>query len=152
MAGSLLLVCRANLCRSPMAEAVYRRHATALQLDEVASAGVWAASRGERADPRALAALKRHELELPKKWRSRRLVAEDLGRYDWVLALDATVLAALRELWPAAPARRVRLLLDQLPALDPMQGQDVPDPYYSTTAAFDQALDLIERSVPYFRG
>ncbi len=148
MAGALLLVCRANLCRSPMAEAVYRRHAAALQLDEVASAGVWAASRGEPVDPRALATLKRHELELPKKWRSRRVVAEDLGRYDWVLALDATVLQGLRQLWPAAPARRVRLLLDQLPG---HEGQDVPDPYYSTTAAFDQALDLIERSVPYFR-
>lgn len=148
MASSLLLVCRANLCRSPMAEIVYRTCAPAMQLERVASAGVWAGPRGEAMDPRARAALERRKYTVNPKWRSRRVLPEDLAKFDLVLALDATVLKALQELWPATPPHRLRLLLDHLPGFE---GQDVPDPYYSSAAGFDRALDLIERSVAGFR-
>lgn len=147
--SSLLLVCRANLCRSPMAEVVYRTCAPAMGLQRVASAGVWAAPRGEPMDGRARAALERREYEPNAKWRSRPVVPEDLAKFDLILAMDATVLEALQKLWPGTPPRRLRLLLDQMPG---HEGQDVPDPYYSTAAAFDRSLDLIERSVPHFKG
>lgn len=149
MAASLLLVCRANLCRSPMAEQVYRTCAPALRLERVASAGVWAAARGEPMDPRARAALSRRQYEVSAKWRSRRVVSEDLAKFDLILAMDAVVLKALQTLWPGTPPQRLRLLLDHLPGFE---GQDVPDPYYSTAAAFDRSLDLIERSVAGFKG
>lgn len=149
MAGSLLLVCRANLCRSPMAEQVYRTCAPAMQIERVASAGVWAAPRGEAMDPRARAALERRKYQVNPKWRSRRVVPEDLAKFDLILAMDAVVLKALQELWPGTPPQRLRLLLDHLPGFE---GQDVPDPYYSTAAAFDRSLELIERSVAGFKG
>lgn len=130
-----------------MAEVVYRTCAPAMRLERVASAGVWAGPRGEPMDPRARAALERRKYTPNPKWRSRRVVPEDLAKFDFVLALDAVVLKALQELWPGTPRHRLHLLLDHLPG---HVGQDVPDPYYSSAAGFDRALDLIERSVPSF--
>lgn len=131
-----------------MAEAVFRTCAPALGLDRVASAGVYAGPRGEPMDPRARAALERRQYSPDKKWRSRRVQPEDLAKFDLILAMDTVVLDALRELWPGVPAHRVRLLLDHLPG---HEGQDVPDPYFSSANGFDRALDLIERSVGGFR-
>ncbi|MBN8506658.1 MAG: low molecular weight phosphotyrosine protein phosphatase [Burkholderiales bacterium] len=146
---SLLLVCRANLCRSPMAEAVFRAVAPALGLDRVASAGISAAPRGgEAMDPRARAALERRQYTVDKKWRSRRVVPEDLAKFHLILAMDGYVLEELREMWPGVPKHRVHLLLDHLPG---MEGEDVPDPYYSSAIGFDVALDLIETAVANFK-
>lgn len=131
-----------------MAEAVFSACAPALGLTQVASAGVWAAPRGEPVDPRARAALERRQYSLDRKWRSRRVKPEDLARFHTVLALDATVLKALQQQWPNTPGRRIRLLLDDLPG---HAGQDVPDPYYSTPAAFERAMDLIEAATGAFK-
>ncbi len=146
MAGAaVLLVCRANLCRSPMAEVVFRTCAPALGIARVASAGVNAAKRGgEPMDPRARAALEKRQYLVDKKWRSRRVVPEDLAKFDRILALDGYVLEELKEMWPGVPPHRVHLLLDHLPGVE---GEDVPDPYYSSVAGFELALDLIERAV-----
>lgn len=148
MNKALLLVCRANLCRSPMAEVVFRAVAPALGLARVASAGVSASSRPQAMDARARAALERRQYTVDKKWRSRRVVPEDLAKFDLILALDADVLEDLQALWPGVPAHRVRLLMDKVPGLE---GMDVPDPYYSSAIGFDVALDLIERAVASFR-
>jgi protein-tyrosine phosphatase len=146
---SLLLVCRANICRSPMAEIVFRTCAPALGLDRVASAGVRTAPRGGDAmDPRARAALEKRQYTVDKKWRSRRVVPEDLAKFDLILALDADVLEDLQELWPNVPPHRVRLLMQGVPGLE---GMDVPDPYYSSAIGFDVALDLIERAAASFK-
>ncbi len=141
---SILIVCRANLCRSPMAEVVLRACAPAMGVDRVGSAGVWAGSRPEAMDARAKAALERRKYTVPPKWRSRRVSRDDLGQWELILAADAEVLAALRELWPDAPPNRLRLFLDHVPD---HHGQDLPDPYFSSAAGFEAALDLIERSV-----
>ncbi len=148
MTRSVLLVCRANLCRSPMAEVVFRTCAPAMGVERVASAGVWASPRGEVIDARAKAALERRKYTVNPKWRSRRVDVTDLAKFDTILALDAEVLKGLKKLWPGVPEHRVRLLLDHLPGYE---GQDVPDPYFSNAAGFDAALDLIERSVAGFR-
>ncbi|MCZ8235414.1 MAG: low molecular weight phosphotyrosine protein phosphatase [Inhella sp.] len=144
MPESVLFVCRANLCRSAMAEAVLRACAPALGVDRVGSAGVWAATRPQPMDPRARAALERRRYEVPAPWRSRRVSPNDLADWDLILAADHEVLAALQRLWPDAPSSRLRLMLDHLPA---HAGQDVPDPYFCSEAGFEAALTLIEQAV-----
>jgi protein-tyrosine phosphatase len=142
--NSILIVCRANLCRSPMAEVVLRACAPAMGVTRVGSAGAWAGSRPEPMDARAKAALERRKYTVPPKWRSRRVQREDLAQWDLILAADTEVLANLQALWPEAPANRLRLFLDHVPE---HHGQDLPDPYFSSTAGFEAVLDLIERSV-----
>ena len=138
---SLLLVCTANICRSPMAEAVFKAQAAVLGLGRVASAGVRASSRAQSMDARAAAALSRRKYPLEKKWRSRRIEAEDFLRFDHLLAMDEDNLHALRRQCPPELLHKVGLLLDVVPG---REGQEVPDPYFGSAQGFENVLDLIE--------
>jgi len=142
---SVLFVCTANICRSPMAELVARARLNGAGFGPLHSAGARAHPKlGEAIDARAAAALLRHEYTPQKKWRSRRVQVEDFERFDLILAMEAQNLADLRALCPAPLQGKLRLLLDFVPGLE---GQDVPDPYFGPAAGFDQVLALIERGV-----
>ncbi|MBF4461298.1 MULTISPECIES: low molecular weight protein-tyrosine-phosphatase [unclassified Rathayibacter] len=146
-AFAVCFVCTGNICRSPMAEVVLRSLAERAGLAsaiEISSAGTGEWHLGEHADQRALDALERHGLT----GEHHRAQLFDPGRFeelDLVVALDHGHERALRS-WARTEGDRqkVRRLLDFEPGLSP-QG-DVPDPYYSDAAAFDQVLALIERA------
>ena len=140
--AAVLLVCTANICRSPMAEAIFRDKLGDV-FKTVASAGVHADPRGGPVDARAAAALGRHKYSLDRKWRSRRVEPEQLGQYDLVLAMEADHVDALRK--KAAPEHHAKILLltDFVPEL---AGQDVPDPYFGPVQGFDTVIGMIERA------
>ncbi|MBB4843033.1 protein-tyrosine phosphatase [Paucibacter oligotrophus] len=143
---SVLLVCTANLCRSPMAETVLKAlliamgPAAPLDPNRVESAGTRAAPRPQTVDARAAAALQRSGLKADRKFRSRRVVPEDFERFDLVLAMDLENLDDLRRLCPQHLQSRVKLLLDYAPGL---AGHEIPDPYFSPVVAFDRVLGLL---------
>ncbi|MCV2356113.1 low molecular weight phosphotyrosine protein phosphatase [Paucibacter sp. B2R-40] len=147
---SVLFVCTANICRSPMAEVLLKARragfgaGAADAFKQVASAGARAAPRGEPIDARAAAALQRANLQLEKKWRSQRVEDDHFDRYDLILAMEADNLKHLRQQCPPAQQSRLHLLLDFVPG---MAGQDVPDPYFGPAAGFDHVLALLERGV-----
>lgn len=140
--AAVLLVCTANICRSPMAEAIFRARLGEV-FGTVASAGVNADPRGGPVDARAAAALARHHYALDRKWRSHRVDPEQLGHFDLVLAMEAEHVEALRK--QAAPEQHARILLltDFVPEL---AGQDVPDPYFGPATGFDAVIGMIERA------
>ncbi|NCT83295.1 MAG: low molecular weight phosphotyrosine protein phosphatase [Comamonadaceae bacterium] len=139
---AVLVVCTANICRSPMAEAIFRARLGEV-FQTIASAGVHADPHGGPVDARAAAALARHDYALERKWRSCRVEPEQLGRYDLVLAMEAEHVQALRK--KAAPEHHARILLltDFVPE---MAGQDIPDPYFGPVAGFDAVIGMIERA------
>lgn len=140
--AAVLLVCTANICRSPMAEAIFRARLGEV-FKTIASAGVHADPRGGPVDARAAAALARHHYSLDRKWRSRRVQPDELGQYDLVLVMEAEHVDALRR--KAAPAHhaRITLLTDFVPEL---AGQDVPDPYFGPVQGFDVVIGMLERA------
>jgi protein-tyrosine phosphatase len=140
--SAVLLVCTANICRSPMAEAIFKAKLGEV-FKTIASAGVHADPRGGPVDARAAAALDRHHYSLDRKWRSRRVEPEQLGQYDLVLVMEADHVEALRK--KAAPEHhaRIALLTDYVPE---MAGQDIPDPYFGPVAGFDAVIGMIERA------
>jgi protein-tyrosine phosphatase len=139
---SILFVCTANQCRSPMAEVLFKaRFGAELR---VQSAGVRTGPRGQPMDARAAAALHRHGFKLEKKWRSRQVEAADFEAFDLILVMEAQHLQDLRAVCPPELQPKLRLLLDFVPGFE---GQDLPDPYFGPTQGFDQALALILRSV-----
>jgi len=140
----LLLVCAANLCRSPMAEAVLRLRAPELGLTEVHSAGVFASSRAHPVDKRALTVLEQRGYGMDRRWRSRKVKTEDFDRYDLILAMDRSVLRGLKAAKPVVSPAKLGLFLAGMTGL----GLDeVPDPYYGSGSGFVQVLGLIEARV-----
>jgi protein-tyrosine phosphatase len=140
--AALLLVCTANICRSPMAEAIFKAKAGEV-FQKVASAGVHADPRGGPVDARAAAALARHDYSLERKWRSRRVQPEDLDQFDLVLAMETEHVDVLREKATPAQQAKILMLTDFVPEL---AGQDIPDPYFGPAQGFDAVIVMIERA------
>lgn len=145
-APAVLLVCTANICRSPMAEAVLRAQGL---FGHVESAGVHAGPRGQPVDARAARALLKRGYELGRRWRSRPLPLEQFDRFDLVLAMEQEHLQALRERCPAHLQGRLHLFLDFVPG---RAGGEVPDPYFGSEQGFEHVLDLLELGAAGLRG
>ncbi len=140
---SVLFVCMGNICRSPTAEGVFRKIVADAGLEslvEIDSAGTHAYHAGEAPDQRATAAAQRRGFDLSGQ-RARRVTAEDLLRFDYVLAMDRDnqemlLAAALDE-----QRQRIRLFMEF--GSDPSRSE-VPDPYYGGALGFERVLDLVE--------
>jgi len=155
----VVFVCTGNICRSPMAEIVFRwfAHSVGLGAHVVStSAGTGDWHVGERADERTLAALRRRGYE-GGSHRARQFTAGDFVRNDLVVALDRTHERILRGWAPTetdvdkivllrsfdeqhSPLDHPRSSLDQ----DHGSTLDVPDPYYAGPEMFDDVLGMIE--------
>jgi protein-tyrosine phosphatase len=133
---SVLFVCLGNICRSPLAEAAFRREAERLGLDvEVDSAGTGDWHVGAPPDSRAIAAAARNGADIEEQ-RARQVSAADFRRFDHIIALDRRNLADLRRMQPADGTARLSLLLD---FVEGREGQAVADPYHGEEADFDAA-------------
>ena len=131
---AILFVCLGNICRSPLAEAAFRREAERIGLDvEIDSAGTGDWHVGRPPDPRAQAVAARNGVDI-SHLRARQVTAEDFRRFDHVVALDAKNLTNLRALRPADGTAELSLLLDHVPE---RRGEAVADPYYGGDAVFD---------------
>lgn len=141
----VVFVCTGNICRSPMAEVVFRWFADQAGLgDRVVStsAGTGDWHVGERADARTIDALAGRGYD-GSRHRARQFVQSDFDRHDLIVALDRSherILAG----WARTPGDTDKLAL--LLSFDPNAGGnlDVPDPYYAGPPMFDEVLGMIE--------
>ncbi|MDT0480280.1 MULTISPECIES: low molecular weight protein-tyrosine-phosphatase [Streptomyces] len=144
MAYRVCFVCTGNICRSPMAESVFRARVAEAGLDglvEVDSAGTGGWHEGDGADPRTVSVLEEHGYEGGHT--ARQFQPSWFSRLDLVIALDTGHLRALRRLAPTPQdAGKVRLLRSyDLAAGDEL---DVPDPYYGGLDGFEECLEMVE--------
>ena len=133
---AVLFVCLGNICRSPLAEAAFRREAKSIGLEaEADSAGTGDWHIGEAPDRRAQAVAKRNGVDI-SGCRARLVTLEDFRRFSHIVALDRKNLAVLRAIKPDNATAELSLLLDHVKG---REGQTVADPYYGGEHGFDIA-------------
>lgn len=143
----ILLVCLGNICRSPMAEAVFhdvmarRGLASVLQVD---SAAIGRSHLKEKPDRRAIACALGHGYRHIEQIRSRQIKAQDFLQFDLILAMDESVLRALQRQCPEDALHKLDLFL-RFAGHD--NALDVPDPYYGNPEGFAKVLGLCEIGV-----
>ncbi|NCV70849.1 MAG: low molecular weight phosphotyrosine protein phosphatase [Betaproteobacteria bacterium] len=99
MSTRVLFVCMGNICRSPMAEGVFRQMVRQAGLDEVVSmesAGTHAFHAGESADKRAIAAAQKRGVDITAH-RARSVDVNSFDQYDLILAMDWDNLSFLQQ-------------------------------------------------------
>jgi protein-tyrosine phosphatase len=141
--AAVLFVCLGNICRSPMAEGVFR---AALAREGLArrvsadSAGIGDWHIGSPPDRRAINAARARGYDLAAM-RGRQVEPADFTRFGWILAMDLSNLRALETMRPPDFGGHLGLLLDLVPGVGV---REVPDPYYGGADAFKRVLDLVE--------
>lgn len=141
----VLFVCMGNICRSPMAEGVFRHGVDQAGLNhsiQIDSAGTHGYHLGARPDPRAQAAAARRRYDL-SGLRARQVTRQDIQAFDYVLAMDLDNLAYLDGLGSPCSREKPQLFLDY--ARD-VELREVPDPYYGPEEGFELVLDLAENA------
>lgn len=139
----VLMVCLGNICRSPTAEAMLRKHLREAGLSdrvEVDSAGTADYHVDAPPDRRAIAHGERRGLSM-KALRGRQVSRADFDRFDFILAMDDDNLRDLQRLRPPGSRAKVDLLMSYAPDSG---AREVPDPYGGGAAEFERVLDLVD--------
>jgi protein-tyrosine phosphatase len=139
----VLFVCTANICRSPMAAALFSARLQKMRQDWqdwlVESAGTWAAN-GKSASKNSQVAMARRGLDI-RAHRSRTVTTEMLAGSDLILTMETGHKEALRLEFPFV-ASRVFLLNEMVG-----NGESIKDPYGGTLQEYEETASLLENVI-----
>jgi len=127
----VVFVCLGNICRSPMAEAVFTDLVEKAGLSDhfdVDSAGTSNYHVGESAHRGTRKVLSQHGIAY--QGRSRQFTPADLNTFDYIVAMDSENESDLRQLANRHPTANKPKLVKLLNYARQTHYTDVPDPYY----------------------
>ena len=140
----ILMVCLGNICRSPMAEGIVRKvfadNGINVQVD---SAGTSAFHQGQSADPRALAELRKYDIDISDE-RAQQFLPIHFSEYDSIFTMDSDNYADVLLL---ASNKVQRAKVDMIMNISsPGKNIAVPDPYYGDDDGFANVYKMINEA------
>ncbi len=144
MKKKILFVCLGNICRSPSAEAVFKKIVKDKGYDkqfEIDSAGTHAYHAGELADARMRKHAENRNINLTSISRAFN-PRTDFDEFDMIVAMDKDNLLNLRQVARnREDLKKLNLMTDFSQSFT---YDHIPDPYYGGSAGFELVLDLLE--------
>ncbi|SAL97367.1 hypothetical protein [Absidia glauca] len=141
---SVLFVCLGNICRSPMAEAVFahtvKQHDLSEHFIKIDSAGTAGYHVGEKPDSRSAATCKDHGV--PVNHRAQKVISRHYDEFDYLLCMDESNLEDLQRKKPAGSKAVVSLFGD----FDPQGDRIIRDPYYGAIDGFEHNFKQVTRA------
>lgn len=142
--SSILFICLGNICRSPLAEGVFRDEATKSGLANslnIDSAGIGGWHVGNPPDPRAIEKANQYGIDISHQT-SRKLTPSDFSAFDLILCMDEDNIAdchsANRQNGPAK--------IELFTAYAGLGNLEIPDPYYGGVDGFEIAYQMIKQA------
>ncbi len=141
----VLFVCLGNICRSPLAEGIFRQRVEERGLSgllEVDSCGTAAYHIGKHPDGRSMANAEQNGVVYDHF--ARQFEVKDFYEFDFILPMDDSNYEDVISLKPADAKAQV-FKMRYFDGID--KNADVPDPYYGGEQGFQEVFDILDRSV-----
>ena len=140
---SVNFVCLGNICRSPLAEGIFRKIIRDHELEhlfKIYSSGTSNYHIGEPPDPRSIAIAKTNKIDISKHMGNQ--FDEKKEKYDYVLAMDKENYKTLKKKLSSSGTHL--MLLSNYS--ETFTGKSIPDPYWSGPDGFVKVFNLIEEA------
>jgi protein-tyrosine phosphatase len=144
----VLFVCLGNICRSPLAEAIFVHKVIQNNKNGSIATDSCGTSRyhiGDAPDPRTIEVARDHNIAIDHA--ARQLHTSDFLEFDYIVAMDKANLSDILEVQPNGATAEIVLMRDFDP--DPRSGE-VPDPYFGGSQGFENVYQILDRSIDGF--
>ena len=139
---NILMVCLGNICRSPLAEGILRKHLESLHLPHsIDSAGTINFHSGSTPDVRAIQVAADNGIDI-SRLAARQVSKIDFEKFDYIFAMDRNNYKDLMSLSTREQQKRIHLYLE----FAGFGQKDVPDPYYGNRKHFEEVFELLDRA------
>ena len=147
---NVLFVCLGNICRSPLAEGIFKSNVMNrglrkfIQCDSAGTSG-W--HIGEQPDSRSIRIANENGIRLDHG--GRKLHPEDFLKFDYIIAMDQANYEDIVSLSHHQPDGKAKII-KMLDYDNNSSGGEIPDPYYGGPDGFQNVFNMLEESTTNF--